>query len=99
MKISFEDLQLLLTETQKHNCVVFIDGYSVDRIVCLTDTIMFEEGLKPIKVIENYDITVNIEKDSICIEQYGYDKYYILVYKNPMTKKEYLTTLEFLKND
>lgn len=99
MQISFADLKLLLEETQKHNCVVFIDGYNVDRIVCLDDLIVFEEGLKQVKVIENFDIKVSLEKDLIHVEESGYDEHYILVYKQPMTKEEYLTTLEFLKND
>lgn len=95
MKISFTDAQKLLLSAKENKCLILMDGVPVN-VVCHDDYIYCEE--KTIngesEVFHKSRGRVDVDANAIVI---GNRK--IQIYKQPMTKEEYLSTLEFLKND
>lgn len=95
MQLSFADAQKLLISAKEYNCVILLDSVPVD-VVCHDNYIYCE--LKTIdddsEVFYKSRGRVDVDDNSIII---GNRK--IQIYKQPMTKEEYLNTLEFLKND
>jgi hypothetical protein len=98
MQISFADLSLLLTEADKNNCLILFDEVVID---------FFDSWIKGLQVFLNDETThyftdnetvVNIFNDEIELKTNDVFTHSIKIYKKPVTTKEYLTTLDFLKN-
>ncbi len=96
MQISFNDAQKLLLSAVENNCLILMDGIPVNP-VCQDDYIYCEEKerlFRESEVFHGSRSRVDIDIDAIVIENHQ-----IQIYKKPVTKEEYLTTLEFLKNE
>lgn len=99
MQISFADLKLLLDEADKNECLVLLNKEVVIWYSCEDYVLDFYDECDVCSSFHKDDTTVTIMADCILLRVFNIVDHRITIYKQPMTKEECLTTLEFLKND
>lgn len=99
MQISFVDLKLLLDEADKNGCLILFDDVVVDFFDSWTKGLQVFLNSETAHHFTDNETIVNVLDVEVELKTNNVFTHSLKIYKKPMTKEEYLTTLEFLKTE
>lgn len=99
MQITFADLKLLLDEVDKNGCLILFDDVVVDFFDSWTKGLQVFLNSETEHHFTDNETIVNLCNVEIELKTNNVFTHSLKIYKQPITKEEYLTTLEFLQND